>query len=394
MLLETSIYKEIFGNLIFHEVQKVLKIDTETASVRSSLVQNIPREEIYNLLGEMAVVIPLKDEKLQLLDGVLKAIPHKCPLIIVSGSRRESPDHFKLEVDLVKHFYSLTRTKIIMIHQKDAGLSEAFEKSGYNDILTKEGNVRDGKGEGMVIGTLLAKAIGAKFIGFIDADNYIPGSVNEYVKNYAAGFLMSESENTMVRLRWRHKPKVRKWRLYFRKWGRVSEITNRFFNLLIAEYTGFETNIIVTGNAGEHAMSTRLASSIEFSTGYSVEPYQIVFLLEQANMNNNEKIKKEPVEIFQIETLNPHIHEEKGDEHLGEMIKMSLSTIYHSKLCSPSLKKQILKELQARKILEEGKEPEKPYNLPPISKINTDGWFKNLENNSETLLILEPYIEI
>ncbi len=30
MLLEAPIYKEIFGALIIHEVQKVLKLDTET----------------------------------------------------------------------------------------------------------------------------------------------------------------------------------------------------------------------------------------------------------------------------------------------------------------------------------------------------------------------------
>jgi len=132
----------------------------------------------------------MKDEKLQLVDGVLKAIPHQCPIVIVSNSKREGPNLFKQEVDLVKHFYNLTKSRIIMVHQKDPGLVEAFNAVGYTDILDGD-SVRSGKGEGMLIGLLLAKAIGAKYVGFVDADNYIPGSVNEYVKDYAAGFLMS-----------------------------------------------------------------------------------------------------------------------------------------------------------------------------------------------------------
>jgi mannosyl-3-phosphoglycerate synthase len=391
MLLETSVYKEIFGDVVFHEVQKVIKLDTETEHVHSSLVRNISRDEIADILGEIAIIVPTKNERIFLLDGVLKAIPHKCPIIIVSGSDFETPNNFKMEVELAKHIYSLTHSKILIVHQKDPGLGEAFKKTGYTKILDKKELVRDGKGEGMLIGILLAKYIGSKYVGFIDADNYIPGSVNEYVKDYAAGFLMSDTEHVMVRLAWRHKPKVRRKRLYFSKWGRVSETTNRFLNILIAEHTGFETNIIVTGNAGEHAMSIKLAEIMEFSTGYSIEPYQIVFLLERILEEERKKRGDvDKIEVFQIETLNPHIHEEKGEDHINNMLLSSLSTIYHSKLSSDSLKERIVSHLKSINVKLEKNIIPKPFTMPPLNKIDFDKWKSYIEREAETFIVFEP----
>lgn len=338
----------------------------------------------------MAVIVPMKNEKLHLVDGVLKAIPHKCPIIIVSNSKREGPNRYRLEVDLVRHFYNLTNSKIIMVHQRDPGLAKAFQKVGYTDILDEKGNIRSGKGEGMLIGILLAKAIGAEYVGFVDADNYIPGAVNEYVKDYAAGFLMSESDYTMVRLHWRHKPKVTKGTLYFKKWGRVSEITNHYLNMLISEQTSFETTIMVTGNAGEHAMTMKLAEIMPFSTNYSIEPYEIVYLLERfgkwENVEEFKDVFDQGIEIFQIETLNPHFHEDKGQEHVREMILLSLATIYHSKMASKNLKRRILNDLIEHGILKEGEEPPKLRIMRPINEIDIEEWMKVVENNSETLL--------
>jgi len=393
MLLEAPVYKELFGAVEIYEVQKVIKLDTETEDIHSFTVKNLPRGDIYKTLEEMAIVVPMKNEKLQLVDGVLKAIPHKCPIIIVSSSKREGPNLFKQEVDLVKHFYNLTHSKIIMIHQKDIGLAKAFKEVGYTDILDSNGGIRSGKGEGMLIGILLAKAIGAKYVGFVDADNYIPGAVNEYVKDYAAGFLMSESDYAMVRLSWRHKPKVGKRGLYFRKWGRVSEITNRYMNMLLGEGTNFETNIIVTGNAGEHAMTTKLAEILPFSTGYSIEPFELVYLFERfgrwEKVEEYQDVYDQGIEVFQIETLNPHLHEEKGQEHVRDMILMSLATIYHSKLASERLRQRILDDLKMHGILGDGEEPKKPIVMKPIKDINVEKWMKVLENNSESLLKFE-----
>ncbi len=394
MILESSVYKEIFGPLIVHESQKVIKFDTETEVVESSLVNNIPREKIYEIFKDLAIVIPLKNEKLHLLDGVLKAIPHRCPIIVVSASQKDIPNHFKMEIELVKHYYSLTHSRVMIIHQKDLGAAEAFKDQGYMDIIDEnDGLIRFGKGEGMLLGVMLAKAIGARYVGFIDADNYIPGAVNEYVKDYAAGILMSDSDYTMVRLKWRHKPKVMQRGLYFRRRGRVSEITNKYLNLLVADRTGFETDIFVTGNAGEHAMSIKLADLMSFSSGYAVETHQLVFLLDKMTRpNQSEKLKDvydQGIEIFQIETLNPHIHEEKGTEHINEMILVSLAEIYHCELCTDNVKKRILEELYSRKILKKGEIPPKPRAMAPVGEIDIERWFKKVKKRSDTLVVLE-----
>ncbi|WP_456423095.1 mannosyl-3-phosphoglycerate synthase [Thermococcus sp.] len=390
MLLEAPVYKELFGAVEIYEVQKVIKLDSETRDVGTFTVRNVPREDIYRILEDIAIVVPMKDEKLQLVDGVLKAIPHQCPIIIVSNSKREGPNLFKQEVDLVKHFYNLTRSRIVMVHQKDPGLAEAFKKTGYTEIL--DGNtVRSGKGEGMLVGLLIAKAIGAKYVGFVDADNYIPGSVNEYVKDYAAGFLMSESEYTMVRLSWRHKPKVTTKGLYFKKWGRVSEITNRYMNALFGVATNFETNIIVTANAGEHAMSIKLAEIMPFATGYAIEPYELVYLFETFGRwgKGREEVYDQGVEVFQIETLNPHLHEDKGKEHVKSMLLSSLGTIYHSELAGEELRQRILHELRIHGLLGENEEPPKPRIMPPVEGVDVREWMRTLEDEAETLLRFE-----
>lgn len=384
MLLQAPVYKEILGAAKIYELQKIIKMDTESKDV---LVQDIPQEDIYRVIGEMAIVVPMKNEKLHLVEGVFKAIPHQSPIIIVSNSKRKGPNRFKQEVDLVKHFYNLTHSKIIMVHQKDPGLTEAFKEVEYNDILDEQGLVRSGKGEGMLVGILLAKAIGAKYIGFVDADNYIPGAVNEYVKDYAAGFLMSKSEYSMIRLHWRHKPKVSRGTLYFKKWGRVSEITNHYLNQLMSEKTTFETNIMVTGNAGEHAMTIKLAEILPFSTGYSIEPYEIVCLLEHFGSWKEEAQDAfdQGIEIFQLETLNPHFHESKGQEHVKEMILLSLATIYHSKLTSQRLREKILDDLRMHGILET-QEPPKPMVMGSIKDLDIKKWMQVLKTQQETLL--------
>ena len=393
MLLEAPVYKEMFGAVEIYEALKVIKLDTQTRDVGSLTVKNVPREEIYRILEDIAIVVPMRNEKLQLVDGVLKAIPHQCPIIVVSNSKRKGPNIFKQEVDLVKHFYNLTRSRIVMVHQRDAGIARAFKEVGYTDILDESGNVRSGKGEGMIIGILLAKAIGAKYVGFVDADNYIPGSVNEYVKDYAAGFLLSESDYSMVRLSWRHKPKVSTKGLYFKKWGRVSEITNRYMNALFGVATGFETSIIVTGNAGEHAMSLKLAEIMPFSTGYSIEPFELVYILETfgrwKGRENYRELYEQGVEIFQIETLNPHLHEDKGSEHVADMILSSLGTIYHSELANESLRRQILEDLRIHGLLGENEEPPKPKVMGPIGEIDVGKWARVLEDNAETLMKFE-----
>ncbi len=386
MLIELPKHTEIFGCIKIHEVQKVLKL--ESKRFETPLLRGISKDEIDDMLYRLTVIIPVKDEKMHLLDGVLKSIPQGCNIVIVSNSQREEKDIFRMECDLITNFYKVTRHPTILIHQKDPGVALAFKEVGYEKILDKDGLVRDGKGEGMIIGMLLAKILGSEYVGFTDADNYIPCSVNEYIRIYASGFCISNSPYTMIRLHWRYKPKVMGERLYFKKWGRVSEITNKYLNMLLSFQTGFETHIIKTGNAGEHAMSIKLADVMAYSTGYSIEPYHFIYLFEEfwKGETKYREAVSSGIEIYQVETLNPHVHEERGEEHIKEMLLESLSTIYHSRLSNEDIRLKIIEELKSNDVIRRRNEVKKNIIMPPLECIDMNKFIRVLEDYSETLI--------
>ncbi|RLI85870.1 MAG: mannosyl-3-phosphoglycerate synthase [Archaeoglobales archaeon] len=385
MLIELPKHSEVFGSVKIYEVQKVLKL--ESGKVVSPLIRGFSRDELEDVFSRMAVIIPVKDERIHLFDGVIRSIPDGCRIIVVSNSRRIEQDMFKIECDIISNFHKVTGQNVTIVHQKDPGLSLAFKETEYNAILDRTGVVRDGKGEGMIVGTLLAKMFGCEYVGFVDADNYIPCSVNEYVRIYAGVLSLAETPYAMVRLHWRYKPKVIEDRLYFRKWGRVSEITNKYLNMLLSMKTGFETIIVKTGNAGEHAMTMNLAEIISFSTGFSVEPYQIVYLLEEF-WNGETRFKdalSSGVSIYQVETINPHVHEEKGDEHVRDMLLSSLSVIYHSRFANDNLKLKIFEELKEQEIVKSRREIRRCMAMPPICDIDFKKFRDVFERYSETL---------
>ncbi len=57
------------------------------------------------------------------------------------------------------------------------------------------------------------------------------------------------------------------------------------------------------------------------------------------------------VEVFQIETLNSHFHENKGDEHVEEMGAAALSSLYFSPLCTSLVKRALEEHLKDREDL-------------------------------------------
>ncbi len=375
MRIESFKYMDRFGSVLLRDVQKILELDsgrrqqTETIGVRK-----INEDVIRDIEENMAIVIPIKNEKLKIFDGCISGVPHECLKIVVSGSDTEPFNRYLVEKETLKQFCEFTKRRAFIIHQKDKKLSEAFIESGYKDILDEDGRVRDGKAEAMMIGIVMAKLLDKKYVGFIDSDNYIPGSVLEYVKAYAAGFSMCVYQKAMVRILWRFKPKISEQGLYFKRWGRVSQITNRFLNALLSHYTGFETEIIKTGNSGEHAMTMDLAISIPYASGYAIEPQEFLTLFEKYGgaLPTSDINEGAGIEILQIETRNPHLHEEKGQEHIHEMLHASLGAIYHSPICTDDLKEVILKELLEQGIIKEGEEPEKPNLMGPLMCMDFD----------------------
>jgi mannosyl-3-phosphoglycerate synthase len=385
MKLDLPRYTERFGATSLHGVQRVYELDSgfDDGSPASESVVNIGNNQIVDIERRMAIVIPIKGERLRLLEGVLSGIPHDCLTIIVSNSQRQPVDRYKLEKEALQQFNRFVGRNAFILHQRDPALSEVLREVGYTSILGPDDMVRSGKAEGMVIGMLLAKMAGKDYVGFIDADNYVPGAVNEYVKIFASGIAMSQTPYTMTRVSWIYKPKISETGLYFSKWGRVSELTNQHLNSLVSYYTGFETEVMRTGNSGEHCMSLKLAELLTFSSAYAIEPYEIVNVLEEFGgilPTVNQDAMDKGVEIMQVETRNPHFHEDKGDDHLKEMVVTSLGSIYHSKICPPKLREKILEALRGKNMLEEGQqqEPPAPVKIEPFKDIDVRPFAKVL----------------
>src|ERR671938_1445938 len=391
MKLDMPRYTERFGATSLHGVQRVYELDSGFDDGRSAAetIIKIGNDQISDIERRIAIVIPIKGERLKLLEGVLSGIPHDCLVIIVSNSPRQPVDRYKLEKDALQQFNRFVGRDALILHQRDPGLSEALKEIGYTSILGPDDIVRSGKAEGMVIGMLLAKMAGKEYVGFIDADNYVPGAVNEYVKIFASGIAMSNTPYTMVRISWIYKPKVSESGVYFSKWGRVSEVTNQHLNSLISYYTGFETEVMRTGNSGEHCMSIKLAELLTYSPGFSVETYEIVDILEEFGgivPTENQEAMDKGVEVMQVETSNPHFHEEKGDIHLKEMFNGSLGCIYHSKICPPKLREKILEELRGRDILNEGHQPSELQKIAPFKDIDTHRFANILHNKAPSFI--------
>lgn len=379
MKLDLPRYTERFGATSLHGVQRVYELDSgfDDGSPVSESIVNIGNNQIVDIERRMAIVIPTKGERLRLLEGVLSGIPHDCLTIIVSNSARQPVDRYKLEKEALQQFNRFVGRNAFILHQRDPVLSEVLRDVGYNSILDPDGMVRSGKAEGMVIGMLLAKMAGKEYVGFIDADNYVPGAVNEYVKIFASGIAMSQTPYVMTRISWIYKPKISETGLYFSKWGRVSEITNQQLNSLVSYYTGFETEVMRTGNSGEHCMSLKLAELLTYASGYAIEPYEIVNVLEEFGgiiPTVNQDAMDKGVEILQVETRNPHFHEDKGDDHLKEMVVGSLGSIYHSKICPPKIREKILEALRSKNMLEESQQQQQelpaPLKIEPFKDID------------------------
>jgi mannosyl-3-phosphoglycerate synthase len=321
---------------------------------------------------------------------VVSGVPHDCLVIVVSNSQRRKVDRFRIEGDVLNQLCRFTLRQALVVHQKDPAIAKAAMEADCNDLLDEDGLVRDGKGEAMIIGLLVAKAVGKEYVGFIDADNYFPGSVLEYVRNYAAGFSLAQSPYNMVRILWRYKPKISAG-LYFRKWGRISEITNKYLNSLISTKTGFETEVVTTGNAGEHALSMRLAEILPFASGYAVESQELVSLFESFGgilPTKESKAIEQGIDILQIETRNPHLHEERGNQHLNEILLSSLSTIYHSPLCDKEVKQAIMAELISQGILKDGEAPSPVHINAPLNKVKVNKFVSAIRRDIDKYHVL------
>jgi mannosyl-3-phosphoglycerate synthase len=396
MRIEIPRELERFGAVRFGGLQKVFELDSGLRATPSSEqgtnIHQISYERLDEIENEMAIVVPVCNERLKLVEGVLCGIPHQCLIIIISNSPRMPVDRFSMEKDALENFCRFVNKNALIAHQKDPLLAKAFKKLGYTSILDQKGEIRDGKAEGMIIAKILARLAGKKYIGFVDADNYFPGSVQEYVHEFAAGFSMSKSRYDMVRIAWHSKPKIAESKLFFRKWGRTSSNTNRLLNNLLSHYYGFESELLKTGNAGEHAMTMDLAIYLDYCSGYSVEPYHIINLIEKFGgiyESPFPEVMREGVEVYQIESRNPHLHEAGDDEHISDMSYSAMQVIYHSPICPQEIKRDILKEMIQRKFLPRTDKPPRPRRFPALSSIDLGSFLEEIKSAPYGVLIAE-----
>lgn len=402
MRLEYPYRTERFGAVRINEVQRVVEIDsgaphTDTSRARSGVAEVVSREALRDVEREMVIVVPCMNEPRRVLEGVLAGIPHDCLIVLVSNSDRHPVDRYEMEQQALRQFCRLAERPALTVHQRDPGLAAAVKAAGLPELLDDDGLVRHGKGEAMVVGMALAAMTGRKYIGYIDADNYASGSVHEYCKVYAAGLGIAESPYAMVRISWHSKPKVRDSRLFFNRRGRSSEITNDFLNRLLAEYSGFGTDAVVTGNAGEHALTIELGLRMRMAGGFAVEPFQFVELFEQfggVGDSRYPEVMTNTVDVRQVESRTPHFHDNKGDEHVAAMRTQALNVIYHSGICPDTLKREIVEFMRVHGGLDADGLPPQERIYPPVGLLALDRLYDGLTSESESFRRIEMQLPI
>jgi mannosyl-3-phosphoglycerate synthase len=392
MRLERGHRTERFGAVHIRELQCVIELDSGAQAVTEAVdalgpSQIVSDEAMRAIERDLVIVVPCMNESRRVLEGVLSGIPHDCLIVLVSNSARTVIDHYATEVETVEQFCRLAERPALTVHQRDPGLAAAVKAAGLPELIDEDGLVRSGKGEALLIGTALAALSGRRYVGFVDADNYVPGAVNEYCKAYAAGLHLAESPYSMVRISWHSKPKLKDSRLFFNRYGRTSEVTNRFLNRLLGEYSGFGTEVIATGNAGEHAMSMELAKRMRLAGGFAVEPFQFIDLFEQFGGildSAHPDVMARTVPVLQIGSRNPHFHDDKGEDHVHGMRVQALNALYHSPVCLPELRDAIREFLVAEGATAPGAEPPAERIYPPVGMLALDLLFDVLDAEAES----------
>ena len=140
-------------------------------------------------------------------------------------------------------------------------------------------------------------------------------------------------------------------------------------------------------------MSLRLAEILTYASGYAVEPQELISIFEgfggilpMAQLT----AAKHGVEIYQIETRNPHLHEEKGGQHLlAEMLLPGLATIYYSPLCEEETKQLIMDELLRQDAIKPDEDPTNPHIIAPPRKIDLKKFTEVMAEHMKSYSALE-----
>ncbi len=83
---------------------------------------------------------------------------------------------------------------------------------------------------------------------------------------------------------------------------------------------------------------------LRFASGFAVEPFELLDVLERfggVGPVTDREVMRDGVEVYQVQTRNPHFHESRGEVHVDDMRLSALNSIYHSPVCPSLLKEDI-----------------------------------------------------
>jgi len=310
-------------------------------------------------LSHTAFIVSHKSESIETLLGVLWYLPINSPIIVVTNCPEECLEHIKQ--GLTEHLTHHTKT--YLVHQKDANVAHFLAECGIEQILGTDGRVVDGKGEGMYIGTLCAMLLGyPQWIVFYDADNFLPSALLEYTLAMSKLFTSAPVDTSYsgsdvlvvagdvesvaspdlhnVRICWSSKPEPGSRNFQEKQLGRCTRIVSPLFSTLLGECFGIRNYAVYSSNAGEQGMTMKTAKALRFSSGFSVETFQLLDFLHKAN---EQRSHAGSAILQQYQSKSPHFHDKKGDGHIKKMIAESLGCFF---LFEDFLPRKVRRQLQ------------------------------------------------
>ena len=286
--------------------------------------------DITYFLSRTAFVISHKTESIQTLLKVLWYLPRESPIIVVTNC----PEQDREEIENSIRALLTAHRNVYVIHQKDEGVAQFFKFHDVEHILGDDEKVRSGKGEGMYIGTLCALLLRSpQWIVFYDADNLVPSALLEYTLAMGRLFLSSATpyafldSDTLplhnIRICWASKPSMKNGALEDTLLGRCTRVISPIFTNLLTAWFGPSNETITSSNAGEQAMTIQTAATLRFSSGFSVETFQLLDLCYKALTSSG---SRNHVLLQQYQSQSAHFHTKKDDEHIRHMIAVSLGS--------------------------------------------------------------------
>lgn len=296
-------------------------------------------EHLDYFLSHTAFVISHKSESVETLQGVLWYLPANSPIIIITNCPRDDLAYIRasLQEQMSSH------RNLYIIHQKDPHVARLLRERGVEQILDAEGRVRNGKGEGMYVGTLCAALLGyPRWVVYYDADNIVPCSLLEYTlamyklflspaspayTRHTPGSLWEDEAGDIlhnIRICWSSKPEVNNGTLEFKLLGRCTRVISPLFSTLLHEWFGIRDYPIISSNAGEQGMTIKTAKTLRFSSHYSVETFQFLDFMNAAALSGRPR----KAILQQYQSKSPHFHTKGDDDHIRDMIAQSLGSFF------------------------------------------------------------------